>query len=143
MPATKAGHSNDAFELPVITSPYIAHTLVHLLASCTAMDSLVGIFMWVAEELLEYFYIYVMQYSISVFIVCREVKKCNCNWEFASTPGIASLKSFLTGNVTCVELKGSCQALSCSANRESCRGSEFGPHSFLISTSFFSFISTR
>lgn len=60
MPAAKAGYSNDTFELSVITSPYIAHTLVHLLASCTAM----GTFTWAALR---------NCLSISIFTVCDTV----------------------------------------------------------------------
>lgn len=62
MPAAEAGHSNDTFELSVITSPYIAHTLVHLLAGCTAMGSLVGTFTWAALR---------NCLSISTFMVCN------------------------------------------------------------------------
>lgn len=64
MPAAKAGHSSDAFELSVITSPYIACTFVHLLAGCATMASLLGIFTWSALG---------KCLSISIFIVCNIV----------------------------------------------------------------------
>lgn len=75
MPAAKAGHSNDAFGLSVITSPYTAHTLGTSLRTCwramPAMGGLVGFFTWAvlrakAEELLENFYIYCVERSEEV-----------------------------------------------------------------------------
>lgn len=93
VPAAKAGHSNDAFGLPVITSAYIAHILGTSLCTCwqamPAMGGLVGIFTWAAlraeaEKLLECFYIYCVERSEDVQLGIYQF-----------TRGIASFKEML------------------------------------------------